>query len=115
MWRHHYSSGYHCSDLPSFIITPIMHTICRVSVNKDEAHPHSYRLVIRDGDKVPIPWRQPLTGVDRVTMSLKMICHDGSQVASDSVERALLVGTEGDTAMTTWAVGLQLSKTMASS
>ena len=96
-----------------FIITLTIHTIYRVSVNKHEAHPHSYRLVIRDGKKVPIPRCQPLTGVDRVTMSLKLICHDDSQVASDSVERALFVGAEGYTTLTTWAAGLQTSKAIA--
>ena len=115
MWKHHYSSaGYHCSDLRFFfIITLTIHTIYRVSVNKHEAHPHSYRLVIRDGKKVPIPRCQPLTGVDRVTMCLKLICHDDSQVASDSLERALFVGAEGYTTLTTWAAGLQTSKAIA--
>ena len=48
-----------------------------------------------------------------LTMGLKLICHDDSQVASDSVERALLISAEGYTTLTAWAVGLQTSKKIA--
>ena len=46
-------------------------------------------------------------------MGLKLICHDDSQAASDSVERALLISAEGYTTLTTWAARLQTSKKIA--
>ena len=55
---------------------PLTDLLACLSTNTTLTYPHPCGFVIRDGNQAPVPSRQPLTGVDRLRVSLKTIGHD---------------------------------------
>ena len=56
------------SDLPAPLVE-------HVAISKHDTHPHPCRLVVRDGYQAPITSCQPLTGIGRMSVRLKTVCH----------------------------------------
>ena len=60
------------SDLPAPLVE-------HVAISKHDTYPHPCRLVVRDGYQAPITSCQPLTGIGRMSVRLKTVCHNEPQ------------------------------------